>query len=115
MAPTRYCDAATTRELIGLHARAASKATDPVVIGAAAALRAALTVGGGLELGLRLQLQAPSGLDPFHRELYGAAISLASALWHVETGTPADQALDKALEHLNAALDQHAAAAGGPS
>ncbi len=103
---------AATRELLVLFARAATATTTPAVTTAVAIL-AAGGRGEALRACLELQTLAPHDSTPLDRELYGAAISLAAALWHVQTGTDPTRALDAAQAHLHAALDAHTPPGGG--
>lgn len=105
---TRYCDALTTRELLAMLRQASQAATSPAVPMAVTVLTGALH-GGALQACQDLQDLADRHATGMDRELYGAAIALGSALWHVETGTDATPALDAALKHLRAALDAHEA------
>lgn len=98
----RYADSATARQLIAEHRRALAHGTDQTVRDTAAVLAGAL-LGDALGAGLRLVRHAPTGLDPADQELYSAAISITSALWHIETGTDAGGALGCAASHLSAA------------
>lgn len=108
---TRYCDALATRELLGMVRDAAVAAPSPAVLAAVGVLTEALHHGQALRACLELQGLAPRDAAPFDRELCAAAISVGSALWHVETGTDATPALDAAQADLHKALDAHRAAA----
>jgi hypothetical protein len=107
---TRYCDSLAARELLAMLRQAASAADGTAVRDAIATVTAALH-GGAPEACVALQTFAWAGLPRFDAELYGAAISLGSALWHVEQGTDATAALDAAQSYLHAALDVHTAGA----
>lgn len=100
---TRYADSAATREVVGEFLELAAEATAPEVATATGMLRHALDNGGAWDVGVGLQILAPRDIPPMDAQLFWAAVSLAAALWHVETGTDASLALDGARDHLAAA------------
>lgn len=100
----RYCDSASARALIGTHRHAATGSSVLEVAAEVRILRHTLAAGGALDACLQLQVLAPRDLTGPDGELYAAGISLAAALWHVETGTDAGPALGAARTHLAAAL-----------
>lgn len=108
----RYCDSATVRALIGMHAEALDATANLLVRDTARTLTQALEHGDALSVALRLMRHAPIGLGVLDSELYAAAISLASALWHVETGEDAGAAIGAAIGHLHAAPDAYTPPAG---
>lgn len=101
---TRYCDSATVRELLAEFGRVAAGAESPEVRATVGLLRAALRDGTALDACWALQQHRGDFPGLFDAELYHAAISLASALWHVETGTDAGPAIGKVFAHCHAAL-----------
>lgn len=107
MASTRYCDAQTTRSLIGMYSDATRGADHAEVIAAAGTLRMGLVGDAGAALTRIIQRdpRRTDTLTAFDAELYGAAESLGMALLHVARGEDATAALDAAQGHLHAALD----------